>query len=87
MAAKPLRIVNPALELASRAEYAAFLQNRKVEYVIIYTTYDHRYQTNEHALLRDLAVARTASESPCASLTVSTAEYDVFAVRPEACTP
>ena len=69
------------------AEYAAFLQNRKVEHVIIYTTYDRRYQTNEHALLRDLAAARIAAGSPCASLTVSTSDYDVFAVRPEACAP
>lgn len=71
----------------SARAYAAFLQQRGVEHVIIYTTYDRRYQTNEHDLLRGLAAARTASGPPCANLTVSTAEYDVFAVRPAACTP
>lgn len=68
-------------------EYAAFLQKRKVEYVIIYAAYDRRYQTNEHALLRELAAAHIASGSPCGGLTVSTAEYEVFAVRPAACAP
>ena len=67
------------------SEYAGFLQKRKVDYVIIYTAYDRRYETNEHALLRDLVAARAASGAPCASLATSTAEYDVFAVHPAEC--
>jgi hypothetical protein len=36
------------------ASYAAFLQRREVDYVIIYNAYDRRYQTNEHELLKHL---------------------------------
>lgn len=69
----------------STKEYAAFLRKREVDYVIIYGAYDGRYQTNEHALLRELTSARTASGAPCASLVVAGSDYDVFGIRPEEC--
>jgi len=71
----------------SATEYATFLHQRKVDYVIIYATYDRRYETNEHALLRDLGAARTTSGAPCSELSLSTATYEVFAIDSSACGP
>ncbi len=71
----------------SASEYALFLRKRHIEYVIIYNAYDRRYETNEHALLRDLAATRTLPGSPCGSLTLSTDDYDVFAIQRSACGP
>jgi hypothetical protein len=65
----------------SAGEYASFLGRRKVDYIIIYSAYDRRYDTNEHALLRELA----ASGGPCAHVVVTAANYDVFAVTPAKC--
>jgi hypothetical protein len=70
----------------SAAEYAAFLRERKVDYVIVYAAYDIRYRTNEHTLL-EASSAETEAVPPCARLTVKTSEYDVFAVTPAACGP
>jgi hypothetical protein len=35
-------------------KYSQFLRNRRVDYVIIFRTYDREWRTNEHQLLRDL---------------------------------
>ncbi len=70
----------------SAAEYSAFLQQRKVDYVIVYAAYDARYRTNEHALLR-ASESTTRVTPPCAQLVVTTPEYAVFGVAPGACGP
>jgi hypothetical protein len=35
-------------------KYSQFLRSRRVDYVIIFSTYDREWRTNEHQLLRDL---------------------------------
>jgi len=35
-------------------KYSQFLRNRRVDYVIIFRSYDREWRTNEHQLLRDL---------------------------------
>jgi hypothetical protein len=35
-------------------KYSQFLRKRRVDYVIIFRTYDREWRTNEHQLLRDL---------------------------------
>ena len=35
--------------------YSTFLQNRHVDFVVVFSAYDHLYKKNEHALLDDLA--------------------------------
>jgi len=70
---------------ASVADYLAFLRKRDVGYVIIYSAYDDRYATNEHALLQELTLAPgVASEMPLAETIATTNAYDVYRVRPEA---
>jgi hypothetical protein len=56
------------------AAYAAFLQRRDVDYVIVYNAYDRRYKTNEHELLDDL-LGRGAG-GVCAEL-VGTGSRDI----------
>ena len=42
---------------AGRTEaYSRFLRTRRVDFVIVYDSYDKRYNTNEHALLDQLSV-------------------------------
>lgn len=65
-----------------QADYVAFLAGRRVDYVIVYSAYDRRYHTNEHAMLRAIAGAPA-----CAGVAVSAPEYEVFAVDPAGCTP
>ncbi len=66
---------------ATEADYASFLGDRKVQYVIIYRAYDRRYRTNEHHLLREM----TVGNGPCATLVTSSTDYDVFGVTPGGC--
>ncbi len=59
-------------------EYLAFLRDREVGFVIIYRAYDDRYQTNEHALLEQLAASGSAGIGPRAERIAGNDEYDVY---------
>ena len=39
--------------------YSAFLRHRRVDYVMVFGTYDRKYHTDEHSLLDRLARAAT----------------------------
>lgn len=60
------------------AEYARFLDRRRVDFVMIWDGYDQRFGTNEHALLEEMLT------TPPAGTTVTrverTGDYDLFAV-------
>lgn len=58
----------------SEQAYAAFLADRKVQYVVIFDNYDRRYRTNEHELLRAMAAGG------CASLDHAESGFEVFGV-------
>ena len=64
--------------------YSRFLRTRRVDFVIVYDSYDRRYKTNEHALLDELSVGGLAS---CSAQRVGAAplaqgdHYDVYTVR------
>jgi hypothetical protein len=59
-------------------EYAAFLRDRRVDFVMVWDGYDQRFGTNEHALLEEMLTA------PPAGTTVTrverTGDYDLFAI-------
>src|SRR5262249_39652805 len=71
------------------AAYSQFLKNRRVDYVIIFESYDREWRTNEHDLLREL---KHRSSRPCAESLVGahtvTAKraFDVYRIRPH-CRP
>lgn len=69
-------------------EYAAFLHNRHVDYVVIYGAYDRHYGTNEHALLESLArtPAHAEGDRLCTTLAAHYPAFDVYAVH-HPCTP
>jgi hypothetical protein len=46
------------------ASYQAFLERRKVDYVVIYDAYTQRYRTNEHDLLDALVTGGCAERMP-----------------------
>ncbi|HMF84381.1 MAG TPA: hypothetical protein VKI01_14005 [Acidimicrobiia bacterium] len=66
------------------AAYSQFLKNRRVDYVIIFESYDREWRTNEHDLLREL---KHRSSRPCAESLVGahtvTAKraFDVYRIR------
>jgi hypothetical protein len=65
------------------ADYTQFLQGRDVHHVMVWRSYDHRYHTNEHALL-DVLAAEGADACPPARIrvgrVVQRAAYDVYSV-------
>jgi hypothetical protein len=66
------------------AEYSQFLKTRRVDYVIIFESYDREWRTNEHDLLREL---KNRSSGPCVESlvgvhTVTAHEaFDVYRIR------
>ncbi|HKA93516.1 MAG TPA: hypothetical protein VKE97_06905 [Acidimicrobiia bacterium] len=66
------------------AAYSQFLKNRRVDYVIIFGTYDREWRTNEHDLLRELV---NRSAQPCVEGLVAvhrvtaTNTFDVYRIR------
>ncbi len=58
----------------SHSDYFAFLGSRKIDHVVIFTSYDQRFRTNEHELLRSLVV------SGCAELEVTGRDFEVFGI-------
>ena len=63
---------------SSADEYLAFLDHRRVDYVIVYDAYDIRYHTNEHHLLREIAAAGSARG--CLALAATGTGYEVYLV-------
>jgi hypothetical protein len=60
-------------------QYAGFLHKRHVDYVMVWTGYDRRFHTNEHALLEELVAAR--GDAPRVTRVERTADYDLYEVR------
>ena len=60
-------------------QYAQFLEERRVDYVVIFNNYDQRYKTNEHNLLEVLS-SGLGDVSYCASRIQHTPAYDVYHV-------
>lgn len=66
--------------------YSKFLRTRRVDYVIVYDSYDRTYRTNEHALLDELSTAGVAG---CSEAVVGAAplrhakHFDVYTIRRE----
>jgi len=56
--------------------YSQFLDERHVDFVMIYFAYDTQYQTNEHLLLDEMV------EGGCAEVVDRSSEYDVYKVAP-----
>ena len=64
--------------------YSKFLRTRRVDFVIVYDSYDREYKTNEHALLDELSGAGVAAcnEQRVGAAPLAQAEhYDVYTVR------
>jgi hypothetical protein len=66
--------------------YSKFLRHRRVDFVIVYDTYDRTYRTNEHALLDGLSArgidgcdAQLVGAAPLAHAE----HYDVYTIRRE----
>lgn len=75
---------------ADLAAYSRFLRTRKVDYVIVFDDYDHRYHTNEHTLLRRLVKDddddKTIGCTPTrvgASVVTRQPTFDVYSVERE----
>ena len=66
------------------AAYSQFLKNRRVDYVIIFGSYDREWRTNEHDLLRELT---NRSAEGCVEALVgvrrvtATRAFDVYGIR------
>jgi hypothetical protein len=63
-------------------EYEQFLTDRNVDYVMAWTSYDRRWRTNEHQLLRRLRDDRSCTHGPLtADRVLAERGYDVYAIR------
>jgi len=65
-------------------DYSGFLRTRRVDFVIVYDSYDKTYKTNEHALLDELSVNGLAActEQRVGAAPLAQAEhYNVYTVR------
>jgi hypothetical protein len=65
-------------------DYSKFLRTRRVDFVIVYDSYDRTYKTNEHALLDQLSGTGLAacSEQRVGAAPLARADhYDVYTVR------
>jgi len=65
-------------------DYSKFLRTRRVDFVIVYDSYDKRWKTNEHALLEELSAAgrRTCGAERVGAAPLARAEhYDVYSIR------
>jgi hypothetical protein len=65
-------------------DYSRFLRTRRVDFVIVYDSYDKTYKTNEHALLDELSATGLAActDQRVGAAPLSHAEhYDVYTVR------
>jgi hypothetical protein len=65
---------------ATTDAYARFLQGRQVDFVMIWRGYDRRFETNEHALLRELVVSGGCTDGLRIEHVTSTDEFDLYRV-------
>jgi hypothetical protein len=66
--------------------YSKFLRTRRVDFVIVYDSYDREYRTNEHALLDELSASGLQSCTPQAVGAAPLEEarhFDVYTIRRE----
>jgi hypothetical protein len=66
------------------SKYSQFLRNRRVDYVIIFRTYDREWRTNEHQLLRDmkqLGPDRCDADRVGVHQVSSATTFDVYQIR------
>jgi hypothetical protein len=64
--------------------YSKFLRKRRVDFVIVYDSYDRRYRTNEHTLLDQLSdggLDDCDQQTVGAELLEHAEHYDVYTVR------
>ena len=65
------------------ATYADFLHHRRVGFVMVWSSYDARYRTDEHALLDELAQTGHCHAAPLTVARVAATDaYALFAVDP-----
>jgi hypothetical protein len=64
----------------STTEYLRFLDSRHVEFVMLWSTFDDAFHTNEHRLLDDLAGQPNTDRR--VRLVGQTHDYDLYAVDP-----
>jgi hypothetical protein len=65
-------------------KYSQFLRNRRVDYVIIFRSYDREWRTNEHQLLRDMKQQgpdRCDADRVGVHQVSSAATFDVYQIR------
>jgi hypothetical protein len=65
-------------------DYSKFLRTRRVDFVIVYDSYDKTYKTNEHALLDELSdtgLAACSAQRVGAAPLAHADHYDVYTVR------
>jgi hypothetical protein len=68
------------------AAYSKFLRTRRVDFVIVYDSYDREYRTNEHALLDELSESGLVScdQNVVGARPLTQAEhFDVYTIRRE----
>jgi hypothetical protein len=66
--------------------YSGFLRTRRVDYVIVYDSYDRDYRTNEHPLLDEMSTRGLDGCAPAvvgATHHASADHFDVYAIRRE----
>jgi hypothetical protein len=66
--------------------YSGFLRTRRVDYVIVYDSYDREYRTNEHPLLDEMSTRGLDGCAPAvvgATHHASAEHFDVYAIRRE----
>ncbi len=70
----------------STADYARFLEQRHVDYVLIFDDFDRHYGSNEQDMLRQLAEQPVSLDSLrlCTTLQVSQDGYEVYQVHRDA---
>ena len=61
----------------NRSDYVAFLASRRVDFVVIFRSYDYRYKTNEHELLERM-VASDGDDHPAATVVTRYPDFDVY---------
>jgi hypothetical protein len=64
--------------------YSKFLRTRRVDYVIVYDSYDREYRTNEHALLDELSVTgmEGCDQAVVGAMQLTHAKhFDVYTIR------
>jgi hypothetical protein len=67
----------------SVAEYEQALADRHVDFVMAWNSYDARWRTNEHALLRQMATGPQCVDTALSvTVVMSRPDYDVFAIEP-----